>query len=81
MYAAFNNQAIVGVGNTAAAARKNAEQWLDKPRQAEQAAALQVAEMTPALAADVTARGGAIAFDKLADGRIGTPDERDAEEE
>ena len=81
MYAAFNEQAIFGIGNTAAAARKDAEQWLDKPYQAEQAAALQVAEMTPALAADVTAIGGAIAFDKLADGRIGTPDERDAEEE
>lgn len=79
MFAAFNDQAIVGTGNTAAAARKDAEQWLDKPYQAEQAAALQVAEMTPAL--EVEVRGGAIAFDKLADGRIGTPDERDAEEE
>ena len=59
----------------------NEPEFLPAPLTPEQAAALQVAEMTPALAAEVEVRGGAVAFDELADGRIGTPDERDAEEE
>ena len=79
MYAAYNEQAIFGIGATADAARKDAEQWLDRPDEAQQAAALAVAEMTADLATVVTGRGGGVAFDKLADGRLGTPAEKDAE--
>jgi len=75
-FAAFDDQAVWGVGSTPLDAINDALEGC--PRE-DNGDGLNTAEMTPALAEEVRDQGGAVAFRKLADGRIGTWAEWEAE--
>jgi len=65
-YAAYDNQAIWGTGNTEGRARDDAAQWVAQEHRT-QVRNMAVAPMSPELAARVESQGGALAFD-LVDG-------------
>ena len=78
-YAAYDDQAIWGTGDTPEAALDDATQFVN----ADDAEALRescsTAVMTPACAAKVESHGGNIAFGLLKNGLIATGDEHCAE--
>lgn len=77
-YAAYTGVAIWGVGATPDEAIRNSAQSAGIDAD-EFNPPLLTREMTHALAADVESRGGDLAFDELDDGRLGMPDDRNAE--
>jgi hypothetical protein len=74
--AAYDDQAIWGVGHTELDAVNDALEWQTRDDNGD---GLKTAEMTPALAEKVDASGGSVGFYPLKDGRLGTEAEWNAE--
>ena len=71
MFAAYDDQAIWGTGETPEQAIADCTQWVDAEDAEALAASVKTAVMTDELAAKVAIRGGNIGFDLLPDGKIG----------
>lgn len=74
-FAAYDDQAIWGVGTSPEAAMANAVEFVNADDADALRASCNTAAMTVALAARVENRGGAIAFGLLPNGILGTGDE------
>lgn len=72
MFAAYDDQAIWGTGETAEQAIADCAQWVNAEDADALIESIQTAEMTAELAAEVANRGGNIGFGLLPDGKIGT---------
>lgn len=79
VWAAFDEQAIWGTGPTAAAALRDVAEWVNPEDVARTRKGCGTAIMTPALAAQVAATGGACRFGLMPDNRLGTGEEWDSE--
>jgi hypothetical protein len=71
MFAAYDDQAIWGTGETPEQAIADCTQWVNAEDAEELAASVKTAVMTDELAALVAVRGGNIGFELLSDGKIG----------
>lgn len=74
-YAAYDDQAIWGTGDTPEAAMADAAQWVNYEDAEKLLAGCRTAAMTPELLDMVECHGGSTGFGLLADGILGTNDQ------